>query len=87
MPALPQRLPQQLVRRITRHRLASFLSSTHSNNNKTMNIADVIQVSPAATGNDISHLLENENEYGIAKPMAMDAFRKEQYQFFKWQNA
>ena len=30
-------------------------------------------------GNEIEHLLENENEYGIAKPLHMDRFQKENY--------
>ena len=37
-----------------------------------------VKYSPAVA-NDYSHLLENENEYGIAKPLHMDAFRKENY--------
>ena len=70
MPAMPQQL--QHMARVTRRR--AFLSTRASTK------LDVVKVSPAAV-NDFSHLLENENEYGIAKPMSMDAFRKENYQF------
>ena len=37
-----------------------------------------VQASPAATC-DYVHLLENENGYGIAKPLHKDGFQKEYY--------
>lgn len=37
-----------------------------------------VNVSPAVVS-DIWHWMANEHEYGVAKPLTMDAYRKEEY--------
>lgn len=72
---------QRLVTRLARHlvirrTVSSTLSNVSSKNYPLA--ASFLQDSPAVK-NDYSHLLENENEYGIAQPMHMGAFDKDQY--------
>ena len=76
MPA-SYRIVAPVARRLVSRRAVSSARSTVSSKYYP-SAASLLHDSPAVK-NDYSHLLENENEYGIAQPMHMGAFGKDQY--------